>query len=251
MQDADTLRPPFRPGFRMYCDSHDIAPRYRDATVDTLLRCGSVGAIAMVQGITGDFGSQLVDVDHVRAFVDVCGEHDLDVTASAFPDVREDHAASLDHMSECVELGCAPELDAEPRDDVHWTRTKAGVWIRRFPDLAFTTTRHEADNIGPVGDRLVRGQMEQITSVDTIEDAMTKLEVLTDRARIQPVIGTFDQRGVIRTPKMVRSDLKRCTPQARLSGGLAAWVAHTTSHAEADAFLEWTLSEKWAPPRAA
>lgn len=252
MQHADTLPPTSpRPGFRMYCDSHDSSPRFVEATVDTLLRCGAVGGIVMVEGITGDRGSQLVPLDRVKRIVDLFGAHDLDVTASAFPDVRDDHAESLDHMSACVDLGCRPELDAEPRDDVHYTRGKVAIWRRRFPGLVITTTRHEAERVGPLDVELLRLQLEQLTSVDTLERAVEMGEVIVPRARIQPVIGTFDQNRIIRTPAMVRRDIVRCMPQARIGGGFGAWCARSTSHEEADVFLECVLAEKWATARAA
>lgn len=238
-----------RPGARLYCDSYDVSPKHQAATVDTLLRCGAVGAIAMVEGITGERGSQLVDVDTVRRFVDLCGARDLDVTACAFPDVREPHGRSLDHMDACVSVGCEPELDAEPRAGKHWSPALVAVWRKRFPTMSLTTTRIEADDIGRV-DCLVRGQLEQLTSIDTLEDAMKKLSLLTSRDLIQPVIGTFEQRGVIRTVAMVRRDLARIAQQAQRSGGFVAWSAHTTSHEEADAILETALG-LWPAPRAA
>lgn len=234
-----------RPGLSIYCDSHDISPCYQAATLDTLLRCGAVGAIAMVEGITGERGSQLADLDDVRRFVDLCGARDIDVTACAFPDVREPHTRSIGHLEACISVGCDVELDAEPRAGAHWTPALARVWLDRLPTLSITTTRTEAPRLGRV-DRLVRGQLEQLTSVDTLDDALRKLAGLTDRRRIQPVVGTFDQRGVVRTPAMLRRDLARCSQQALDSGGLAAWSAHTVSHAEAAALLEWALA-LWAP----
>lgn len=250
MTDRDTLPAPRRPGLALYCDSHDTSPRYRDATIATLARAGAVRAIAMVEGITGERGSRLVPLDQVRAFVDACHGIDVDVTACAFPDVREEHAGSIAHLLACLDIGCDElELDAEPRAGEHWTRARLRPWLDAVRGLVLTTTRIEAPHIGRL-DVPLRLQLEQLTSTSTLADALERAQQVSPIAMVQPVIGTFDQRGQVRTVAMVRRDLARCTEQAVLGGGLAAWAAHTTDEDEADAMREWALAT-WAPPRAA
>jgi hypothetical protein len=202
--------------------------------------------IAMVEGIIPERGSRRLPLDTVRRFADLAHAADLHVTACAFPDVREKHDPSILNLLDCREEGAdALELDAEPRAKQYWTPYALRPWLDAIPDLSITTTRHEATRLGRA-DRRLRLQLEQLTSTDTLEHALTRGERLTTRDQIEPVIGVFDQRGIGRTPDMVRRDLERCTPQARLAGGLAAWSAHTLDDDEADVLREWAIAT-WAP----
>jgi hypothetical protein len=230
------------PGLRIYCDSHDVANAPR-CTIDIALRAGAVGVIAMVEGIIPERGSRRIPVETVERFVSMAHAADLHVTACAFPDVRDDHAESLRHLDRCDAAGADDiELDAEPRDGAHWSAAKLRPWLERHnPVGSITTTRIEATRLGVHGRRL-RGQLEQLTSVDTLADALSRLSRGTRLDLVEPVIGAFDQRGIVRTVAMMRRDLDRCTPQARLAGGLAVWSAHTLDEDEADALREWTLA---------
>jgi hypothetical protein len=232
------------PGLRIYCDSHDVAREPR-RTVDIALRAGAVGVIAMVEGITGDRGSRRLPMEVVARFVEMAHAADLHVTACAFPDVREDPARSIDHLWACAEIADAAELDAEPRDGVHWSAAKLRPWLASAEfaatPLSITTTRIEAPRLGAHGLR-VRGQLEQLTSTDTLADALTRLAKGTRLDLVEPVVGAFDQRGVVRTVATMRRDLDRCAAQARLAGGLAVWSAHTLDEDEADVLREWALA---------
>jgi hypothetical protein len=199
--------------------------------------------IAMVEGIIPERGSRRIPVETVERFVAMAHAADLHVTACAFPDVREDHTPSIMHLLGCRQHAGADaiELDAEPRKGEHWSSRRLRPWLDALGTGSITTTRIEVPRLGQHGLRL-RGQLEQLTSVDTLADALSRLAKGTRLDLVEPVIGAFDQRGVVRTVAMMRRDLDRCAAQARLAGGLAVWSAHTLDEDEADALREWTLA---------
>jgi len=234
---------PIRRGLWVYCDSSDVI--HTERSIPTLRRCGAVGAIAMIEGITPT-GAQRMPLDRVRRFVDACRAAGLDVTLCAFPDVRGDLIASRDALAHaCGMLGCHAQLDAEPRPPAHWTPALLAPWLALY-DLSITTTRVEAPRLG-THNRTTWAQLEQQTSVATLSKALAIFSRTTPLEQIVLVTGAFDQspeQGGTRTLAELRADLDACTGQARVSGAHAVWSAHAIDDAEADALREWAAG--WA-----
>lgn len=230
---------PTRRGLWVYCDSSDVI--HVERSIPTLRRCGAVGAIAMIEGITPT-GAQRMPLDRVRRFVDAAKAAGLDVTLCAFPDVRADLIASRDWLADaCEALGCHAQLDAEPRPPAHWTPALVEPWLSIY-DLSITTTRVEAPRLGS-HNRTMWAQLEQQTSVATLSKALAIFSRTTPLEQIVLVTGALDQapdQGGRRTIEEVHADLTRCAPQARVSGAHAVWSAHTIGPAEADALREWS-----------
>lgn len=225
------------PGLWLYCDSHDVI--HVAETVATLRRCGAVGAVAMIEGITPG-GSQRMPLDRIKRLVDACRAVDVDVILCAFPDVRGELVASRDWLADACELlGCEGQLDAEPREGAHWSPSLLDPWLG-IAHLSITTTRIEAPRLGP-HNRRVWAQLEQQTSVSTLPQAIAIFSKVTAPESIVLVTGAFDQNGDVRTIEEVHADLARCAPHAKVSGQHAVWSAHTVSPAEADALRSWAL----------
>lgn len=241
--DADTLRPPFRPGVRVYCDSRDVM--HPKETVAKLRRCACVEALPLIEGVNG----HRVSVDVLRDFVDEAAAADITCMPFSFPAVNGELARSIDHFLACKrETRCRMQWDVEPLPIgggrvMHWSQAMLDKLLAADPDATITSTRAELPRFDARG-RLVYLQLESQTSTDTLE------HVLRQWPDAVLVTGLFDNEGDPRTIDEVLRDLERCTPQAKRTGAHVLWSAHTMSELEADRIAAWAI-ETWAPPRAA
>lgn len=220
-------------GVEIFCNWHDVAEA-SDRTLRVLREAGATRAIPMVQAAIAGPTSMRNNAPAVRRFVAQAKAHGFEVTLCTGPAVlvAQDPLRCRDNLAAlCRELGCPPMLDAEPVRVAevlrHWTPELLAPWLE-LADLEVTTTRAEVTHLGRHG-RVDYAQLEGQDSTATLPQAMALHMRSTDRERIVPVIGDFDAKGDPRTLAEVRTDLDRCTPQAKLAGRLAVWVAQTTS----------------------
>ena len=214
----------------------------RDRTFEILDACGAKRAIVMAQPALNKPSLR----DKVRSFAIECHQRSLAVSLCTGPAVIE-YAAPLEMRDRlaalCTEVRATPMLDAEPvhvgrPNEQRWSPERIAPWLT-IPELQITTTRMEAPRIGAHG-RVTYAQLEGQASTATLDHALRTFERYTPIERVVPVLGSFDSPdGDKRTIDEVRTDLERCTAQARTCGRLAMFVAQTTSLAEAQLIREW------------
>lgn len=228
---------PRRRGLWVYLDGHDVARMPR--TIETLRRCGAVGALPLIEGVNG----HQLSVDLVAHACEQLATADISAMPFSFPHVGGELQRSIDHAYAVRDATRRPmQWDIEPAPIpgvsggvVHWSQTSIDKLLAADPTATITSTRAELPRWDARG-REIWLQLESQESTETLDKVLAKWPdaIL--------VTGVFDQPGDPRLLVEVGRDLGRCTPQAKRTGTHAVWSAHTMTPAKADMLRDWALA---------
>ena len=217
-----------------YADSNDIASP--DRLLATLARARAGACLVPCESLPyqGPHGpiTPRTPLPKLAALCDRLRAAGIKPIVYTFPAVDGDLVDALAHFrAACVACACDGQLDAEPHGGHHWSPALLAPWLPYCASI--TTTRWEAPHLGAVS-APVWMQAERRGSVAALVPHLTPTDVV--------VVGDFSRPGEPATLETLRADLALAAAQAKRTGLLGVWSAHTTDDAEADALAAWSAA---------